>query len=57
MSKQRDIGKSFVSSLLMMSIDKGAMSFMSMIGTYDLTGIDLGPEADVVPKYPLGGYH
>jgi len=41
----------------MMSIDKGAMSFMSMIGTYDLMGIDLGPDADVVPKYPLGGYH
>ena len=34
----------------MMSIVKGAMGSMSMIGTYDLTGIDLGHEAARSPK-------
>lgn len=34
----------------MMSIVKGAMGSMSMIGTYDLTGIDLGHEAASSPK-------
>ena len=34
----------------MMSIVKGAMGSMSMIGTYDLTGIDLGREVASSPK-------
>ena len=42
--------KGIEKSLLMMSIVKGAMGSMSMIGTYDLTGIDLGREVASSPK-------